>query len=226
MGLLPSTRKVMVGLIKQLRFLFLFIVLVLFALAKGIETEYEWWKVTEYIFIALMILSLLVIGHKKKQLLFWLIIPIGLEFLFLFFGNPFPEAYTNLIKYSIAIAFSIIMAVACLSYTLTDKSINITTLFGSLSAYFFIGLFYAYLYLLIVTIHPESFTGLSTPGEGHAIYYSFVTLTTLGFGDIIPIGSLAKTFSWMEAFTGQAYIAIILAQLVGRYVGEHMDEHR
>jgi hypothetical protein len=50
-------------------------------------------------------------------------------------------------------------------------------------------------------------------------YYSFVTLTTLGFGDITPTSSLARTLTWIEAVVGQLFIAIAIARLVGMRFG-------
>jgi len=49
-------------------------------------------------------------------------------------------------------------------------------------------------------------------------YFSFVTLTTLGYGDIAPVSIIAKTACWMEAVIGQAYLTILIAQLVGHYI--------
>ena len=50
------------------------------------------------------------------------------------------------------------------------------------------------------------------------LYFSFVTLTTLGFGDITPVSPLAQTLTWLEAVAGQLYLAILLARLVSLHV--------
>ncbi len=59
-----------------------------------------------------------------------------------------------------------------------------------------------------------------------SIYYSFITLTTVGFGDVVAKSPVMQTLSWMESFTGQAYMAIFISQLVGRYVAEHMPNSK
>ena len=51
-------------------------------------------------------------------------------------------------------------------------------------------------------------------------YFSFVTMTTLGYGDIIPIKELSRTMAWVEAFTGQVYLAVVIARLVGVYIAQ------
>jgi hypothetical protein len=53
---------------------------------------------------------------------------------------------------------------------------------------------------------------------GNFLYYSFVTLTTLGYGDITPASSPARSLSTLEAVTGQLYIAILVARLVGLHI--------
>ena len=52
------------------------------------------------------------------------------------------------------------------------------------------------------------------------IYYSFVTLTTLGYGDIVPTSAIARMFSAIEAVTGQLYLAVLVAQLVGLHISQ------
>ena len=47
------------------------------------------------------------------------------------------------------------------------------------------------------------------------IYYSFITLTTVGYGDVTPVSATARTCSWLEALTGQFYLAVLVAGLVG-----------
>ncbi|WP_182392602.1 potassium channel family protein [Legionella sp. PC997] len=74
--------------------------------------------------------------------------------------------------------------------------------------------------MLIYELVPQSISGLEPHAETRAIYYSFITLTTVGFGDVVATGPIMQCLSWMEAFCGQAYLAIFISQLVGRYIVE------
>lgn len=94
------------------------------------------------------------------------------------------------------------------------KTITSDTVKGGISIYFLLSLFWAILYMLIVHLQPNSFLGFSQDRIDF-IYYSIVTITTLGYGDITPVTSYAKMLSSLEAFIGQIYIAIFIAQLVG-----------
>ena len=78
---------------------------------------------------------------------------------------------------------------------------------------------WAIAYLLILEFSPSSFTGLEAKNWGdnfsNAAYFSFVTLTTLGYGDISPISPVAQVIVYLEAIAGVFYMAIVVASLVG-----------
>lgn len=99
--------------------------------------------------------------------------------------------------------------------------INIETIFASLVVYIFIALAYGYLYVLIEFIFPNSFhmTHVSPDlrDDQHLIYFSFITLTTVGFGDITPINDYARTVSMLESMTGVLYLAVLVARLVAAF---------
>ena len=69
---------------------------------------------------------------------------------------------------------------------------------------------------------PDSFNGLSSTNIGtqlpELVYYSFVTITTLGYGDLTPVKPLARTVAFLEGFVGQFYVAVLVAWLVGMYL--------
>jgi hypothetical protein len=87
---------------------------------------------------------------------------------------------------------------------------------GAIAVYLLLGLTWAHAYGLLTLWHPGAFTG-AVDDEGPVrwtYYYSFVTLTTMGYGDIMPVHPLARALAVLEALTGQLYLAIMLARLV------------
>ncbi len=94
-------------------------------------------------------------------------------------------------------------------------------LMGAMCVYLLIGLAWAYVFTLIHVVSPTSFEGIVGPTtDAHAkamqfVYYSFVTLTTLGYGEITPASPVAQTLAYMEAVSGQFYLTILVAALVG-----------
>ena len=108
------------------------------------------------------------------------------------------------------------------------KTVTPRVLMKSVTAYLLLGLSFAIMIGLITLADPNSysFPHLKQPiVEGisytsNYIYYGFVTLTTLGYGDVAPLTPAAKSFSTFTAITGQLYVAIIIATLVSKYLGQ------
>ncbi len=96
---------------------------------------------------------------------------------------------------------------------------------GAICIYLLLGLIWAMLYLLLHEFAPDSFKGLGSASwqdSFHSLtYFSFVSLTTLGYGDITPVLPVARFLAYMEALVGQFYVAILVASLVGVRVSAH-----
>jgi voltage-gated potassium channel len=90
---------------------------------------------------------------------------------------------------------------------------------GAICIYLLLGLIWAMMYLFIAEAVPDAFNGLHQApwleNFAAAIYFSFVTITTLGFGDISPVLPLARFLVFMEAIVGVFYMAILVASLIG-----------
>jgi hypothetical protein len=94
---------------------------------------------------------------------------------------------------------------------------------GAVAAYLLVGLSWAYFYSLLETLHPGSFVaagsvskGASTGAYPAVAYYSFVTLTTVGYGDVLPVSSLARALSNLESLVGVLYPAIFIGRLLSK----------
>jgi voltage-gated potassium channel len=108
---------------------------------------------------------------------------------------------------------------------LTTMNVTKNLLFGAICIYLLIGLLMSFIYVLIDLYYPNSFNVVLTPiSHGHFsiereffhyIYFSFVTLTTLGYGDIRPVSQPAQAFAYMEAIAGQFYLTVLVARLIG-----------
>jgi hypothetical protein len=96
---------------------------------------------------------------------------------------------------------------------------------GAIAVYLLLGLMWASAYALLHHLQPGAFAGnLDAAVPQTWIYYSFVTLTTTGYGDISPVHPVARSLAIAEAVAGQLYIAITLARLVSLYVSPRGKE--
>lgn len=108
--------------------------------------------------------------------------------------------------------------IAC-EHVLSWGPVTINRLIGSICVYMMVAVVFALLNVLVNWLLPGSFSNLQATTLQEQlpefVYYSFVTLNTLGYGDISPIGSLARTLAILESTLGVFYIAILVASLVG-----------
>jgi voltage-gated potassium channel Kch len=108
----------------------------------------------------------------------------------------------------------------------TSGSIDANRLLGAVSIYLLLGLIWAIVYAGILEFDPSAFNGdvdgpwLETIPE--FVYFSFVTLTTLGYGDISPATPIARFVVYLEAILGQLYLATMVAGLVGVGIADRM----
>ena len=118
----------------------------------------------------------------------------------------------------LAFAFT---AVVMVTHTLLAKRVTVEHISGALSAYLLMGLVWGLAYFLLESAVPGSLSIGSVSDDARfdaSIYYSFVTLTTLGYGDILPLTDRARSLAYVEAVVGQIYLAVLIGKLVGMYV--------
>jgi hypothetical protein len=102
----------------------------------------------------------------------------------------------------------------------TAKVADATTLLLAVNCYLVTGLVWAVFYVLVYEVDPAAFVLTGDPADPawkHLYYFSFVTLTTLGYGDIQPVSALARSLAVAEATTGVLFTAVVVARLVGLY---------
>jgi len=107
----------------------------------------------------------------------------------------------------------------------TDISPN--RLIGAVCVYLMLGVIWAVAYTMLEMISPGSFGGF-TPLQGRGwdsewLYFSFVTMTTLGYGDILPVSATARVLAYMQAVFGQLYVAILVAGLVSALISNRQS---
>ena len=110
-----------------------------------------------------------------------------------------------------------------LQFVLRASSVDVEVLCASISVYLMLGLIWTMAYWLVYYLTPEAFafntaTGTKQTMEGfNAFYFSLITLSTVGYGDITPVSKVARMLAAMEAMTGLLYVAVLIARLVGLY---------
>jgi len=110
-----------------------------------------------------------------------------------------------------------------LRFVLRAPRVDSEILCAALSVYLMLGLVWAIAYELLGQVFPDAFAFSTGPSAAHslegfsAFYFSFVTLSTVGYGDIAPVSEAARMLAVTEAITGTLYVAVLIARLVSLY---------
>jgi len=114
-------------------------------------------------------------------------------------------------------AIGLVAAAASLRIVITTRQVSSEVIYAALSTYLLAGIFFSQLHLSVETYWPGSYAGPSEFNEVSAIYFSFVTLATLGYGDFLPKTDLARGLTVFEVIGGQLYLAVMVARLIGLF---------
>ena len=207
---------------QDLRALFLLVsIVVLFVLTPFLEND-QWGELC----LVLIMYSTLVAATMTlsgRRILFWGAIPMAGASMVLILADHFYKTQPLLIADRLLlVAFFGLVSVGLFTYLGRTGQITSGRLYVSVSLYFLLVLGWFALYTFLNAIQPGSFaesgatlTGRIAPSK--ILYFSLATLTTLGYGDIIPVRPAARMFASLEAAAGVLYIAITVARLVAAY---------
>ena len=171
------------------------------------------------IFLTAIVLSMLYIATYKKRLVqigrllaMVMIISLWLKYFF----NYEVFAATSMM---IGVLFTIVVTAHTLAFIIKSETVTREVIYAAMVIYLLVAQLWALVYTFLDLIDPASFN--LPQGQSDFLifeYYSFVTLTTLGYGDITPLTKVAKAFSVLEAVVGQLYLVVVVAWFVGMYV--------
>jgi hypothetical protein len=112
-----------------------------------------------------------------------------------------------------------------LRHIFRQEDVSSETIYGAIVVYILLGLMWVFLYNITEILHPGSFSVaavLDAESKKVLYFFSFVTLTTLGYGDITPVSAPARSLAMVEAIVGQMYLAVLIARLVGMHISQSM----
>ena len=151
-------------------------------------------------------------------------------------SNYYPTTTAVVVNLCLLGLFVAFVAAVILLEVLEESRVTLDTIFGGVAIYLLIGLAWTFGYAVIEHLEPGSFPlgeaplqSLRQPFEfvfPELIYFSFVTLTTLGYGDMAPATQPARIFAIFEAITGQLYVAIFIARLVALHITHQRDKQQ
>ena len=174
-----------------------------------------------------LLAGLWLVTHKRHMLVIGSLLGIPCMVL-AWLSLPGASTSWALVYTFISAIFLIFILSQLLYFVVEAQRVSSDLIFASLCAYLLIGLVWAHIYLIMELFVPGAFainSDSSSTLPQLFIYYSFVTLTTLGYGDIVPVIPFAQSWAAMEAVMGQLYLAIVVARLMGLYIGMELTKN-
>jgi len=202
------------------RYLLLWLVGYLLASAVAEEAGGNLWLM-DLLFVGVLVSTLRAVSRTPREFMTAVLVG-GLALGAALATVVVPEPHFLMARAIVGATFTGFLSVVILREVLRGGSIDVDKIFGAVCAYLLVGICWAGIYSFVEQIRPGSLS-LPAPAAGRVagsreeifLYFSFVTLSTLGYGDISPMVATTRTLAWMEAVFGQFYIAVLVARLVG-----------
>ncbi len=202
--------------------------IVLFLLAPILEEQVS--SILLPVVFLVTIISIIRTFNIEGKFLFLLLILTGTAFSVDAYTklqvNYEPEKLLVLLVETIYSLFVLAALVVINRQIFAEKKVTADTLKGGISIFLLLGIFWGLIFRLISLLEPNAF---SSSGETNSVldsmfYFSYTTLTTLGYGDITPVSRMARNLANLAAITGMLYPSIFIARLVGLYTAQEMSQ--
>ncbi len=218
-------------LLKELRFLQLVLYIVIFLLIFPV-LRHDWLlRLFSDIFLLNALLVAISAGGKeiRWKWLYWLLFAGAVVFSALHITPYYPELHP--LFFILSLIFDILLYLrilaTILSFIFESSQVTPDTICAAIVTYLLIAFTFGQGYQLLFFLAPQSFNLPPPPTldslgllQGTMAYYSLVIITTLGLGDIVPMTYLARMLTALEAMTGQFFVAVLVAWLVGRFISQ------
>ena len=106
-----------------------------------------------------------------------------------------------------------------------DKSFTIKSILGAISGYLFLGLIGGVIFEIVYFLNPSSFIGMALERSYSFYYYSFIAITTVGFGDIVPTNPVSQSITILMTILGQFYLTVVVAVFVGKFLSRNFKNN-
>lgn len=172
---------------------------------------------------SIMTLSIVsVIERKKQQKMKFLFLLIGVSVVLIWVMYFMPNEIISFVSFFFSISIFITATIILINQIVKSKEVTPKVIIETISSYLLLGVMFTLTNSLIYAVDHQSIN-LSNGDIADLIYYSFITLTTIGYGDISPVSDFARMVSIFFGLLGQLYLTIIMAFIIGKYLNKKQD---
>jgi hypothetical protein len=206
---------------------FLIAVVLLFVVSPFVELIPGGNLIETVLITLVLVMGVLAVGRRRRTLVVAVILALP-AFIGKWVNHFRPDLVPTEVYLVTGLLFVIFVVAHLLGFILRAPRVNSEVLCAGISTYLLLGLSWSFAYLLVAQLAPDAFflnngttTGHSLHGAD-AFYFSLITLSTVGYGDIIPVSNVARMLAAMEAITGSLFVAVLIARLVALYSSERL----
>ena len=215
----PDPRMPLATLVRYKRSALLAILVLLLLASPVIDDEGAGGVLLSALFTLVLIAGTLAIGQVRRDV--FVVGALSVPWLYLTWLHPvWSGSVLDEVSAVILVICTLYLAGVLLASVVRAKSVTSDVLSGAIAVYFLIGIAWAVIYALIEGLSPGSFA-VADASRGtiwdQLLYFSFTTLTTLGYGDIAPLTPVARIWTVFEAICGTLFLAVLVSRLVGLY---------
>jgi hypothetical protein len=169
-----------------------------------------------------MVSAVVAVGGQRKSLIIALVL-IAPALAGKWLNHLRPDLLDPPVFLAASVIFLVFVVAQLLGFILRAPRVDANVLCAGVAGYLLLGLLWAPAYAAVARLNPHAFTLPAAPGapttlDGFsALYFSFITLCTVGYGDIAPVSKVARMLAMIEAVTGLFYMAVLISRLVSVY---------
>ena len=210
---------------RQMSYLLLAVIILMTYILQQLENKIA---AMDIVFAIVILAAIYVAGSERRWLTIAIIIAIPTLAISLFSSiSDWPPDTIGYLYLGLLIAFITFATIAVIREILLADRVTVHTISGAMVVYLLIALIWALLYIVAEGRQPGSFSSTQAiaPQSGEApfllsnlTYFSLITITSVGYGDITPVSDTARSLASLEAVFGQVFLAVLVAWLVGKYL--------
>ena len=201
----------------------------LFTFAPFVEEMKDGDLIVSALFSLALLAAVLAVADHKAILFIALLLAIP-AIAGRWMNHFWPDLVSPIVFLIAALVLTAFVVANLLRFVLHAPFVNVEVLCASISAYLMLGLMWTMAYWLVDQLTPggafsfNTNAGTRSMNGFNGFYFSFITLSTVGYGDITPVSKVARMLAAMEAMTGLLYVAVLIARLVALYSSPKSDD--
>jgi hypothetical protein len=205
----------------------LLMALVLFFISAPVFDRLSQFLPYTHFLLFIIIITMLRVLRVKKKIMLWLVFSGILALTLEYTSDRIEHNASDYMVALISLAYIFFLGgtiILLIRDVFREKRITMDTIKGGISIYLLLGLWWIFVYAFILMVHANAIisTYNNTLDLVSLYQFSFSTLTTVGYGNIIPVSEIAVTLSTLEAVAGQIYLTVFIARLVGLHMAGHI----